>query len=369
MECFKQVLEADGGFLQAYRGLVSACMTKEAFAEALEWCDKALEVSSSDGALMTDRANILLKLGQLKDAIVAYEAVLDQEGAGKVDGATVRKLYGVALSQQAVAEDTAGNLEAAEELYSKAIAIDATHTRLFNRAFLFMRVGKLDDAVEGFRQVVEVQPDNTKARAALGTLLLQQGKYEMAIPHLQVAASASSGEDFVDVAYNLGFAQLKAKRFTAAAASFKRVLDSDPSNENAKNGLKAAQHAASMAASEPTGEAVQGEPVQTHEPVPAEQAQAAAAPAAAAAAHEPAATPKGEAASPTPTSAGGASEAQTIPLEQLVAPPFPDGVDPSRREEYLSEAEFQEVFKMDVAAFRALPKWKRTTLKKKASLF
>ncbi len=38
----------------------------------------------------------------------------------------------------------------------------------------------------------------------------------------------------------------------------------------------------------------------------------------------------------------------------------PSGVDPSRKEEYLTDAEFQTVFATDRKAFNAQPKWKRT---------
>merc|ERR1719329_223268 len=42
----------------------------------------------------------------------------------------------------------------------------------------------------------------------------------------------------------------------------------------------------------------------------------------------------------------------------------PKEVDPARREMYLSDAEFQTVFEVDVAAFSKLPKWKQQNLKK-----
>lgn len=77
-----------------------------------------------------------------------------------------------------------------------------------------------------------------------------------------------------------------------------------------------------------------------------------------------------------------------FPYEQLVKPPYPAGVDVNKREvifslfsfffyilifvirkEHLSEAEFQNIFKMNRAAFYALPKWKQTEAKKKNKLF
>ncbi|OQV19146.1 Villin-1 [Hypsibius exemplaris] len=51
------------------------------------------------------------------------------------------------------------------------------------------------------------------------------------------------------------------------------------------------------------------------------------------------------------------------------APDLPDGVDPSSREAYLLDSEFQEVFKMTYSEFSVLPAWKKAALKKSAGLF
>jgi len=48
---------------------------------------------------------------------------------------------------------------------------------------------------------------------------------------------------------------------------------------------------------------------------------------------------------------------------------FPAGVNPRRKEYYLSDADFSAVFGMDVSAWEGLKEWKRKDLKKKAGLF
>ena len=52
------------------------------------------------------------------------------------------------------------------------------------------------------------------------------------------------------------------------------------------------------------------------------------------------------------------------PAEQL-----PRGVDAAHRESYLRADDFKELFGIDKNAFDALPKWKRTVLKKRMGLF
>jgi Villin headpiece domain len=46
-----------------------------------------------------------------------------------------------------------------------------------------------------------------------------------------------------------------------------------------------------------------------------------------------------------------------------------DGIDPTMKEEYLDDAEFEAVFKRTREEYKALPRWKQAILKKDVSLF
>ena len=54
---------------------------------------------------------------------------------------------------------------------------------------------------------------------------------------------------------------------------------------------------------------------------------------------------------------------------QVPAAGLPDGVDQHNRQNFLSDAEFTELFKMDKAEFAGKPKWKQQQLKKRHGLF
>jgi hypothetical protein len=60
---------------------------------------------------------------------------------------------------------------------------------------------------------------------------------------------------------------------------------------------------------------------------------------------------------------------QVYSLEQLKAATLPEGIDATRKEQYLSDADFQKLFEMTKAEFNALPKWKGNGLKKKVGLY
>jgi len=63
-----------------------------------------------------------------------------------------------------------------------------------------------------------------------------------------------------------------------------------------------------------------------------------------------------------------ASASGTFDLETLKSS-LPDGVDPAKKEEYLSDADFQSAFGMSKDEFTALPAWKKKNKKKDAGLF
>ena len=67
--------------------------------------------------------------------------------------------------------------------------------------------------------------------------------------------------------------------------------------------------------------------------------------------------------------AGGAGA--TFSYEELKKPidQLPGGVDPRRREQYLSDADFERILGMARDKFDALKKWRQNEIKRKAALF
>uniref|UniRef100_A0A3Q2EI24 Supervillin d n=1 Tax=Cyprinodon variegatus TaxID=28743 RepID=A0A3Q2EI24_CYPVA len=56
-------------------------------------------------------------------------------------------------------------------------------------------------------------------------------------------------------------------------------------------------------------------------------------------------------------------------IEELTRKPLPEGVDPLRLEDYLSDQDFKTLFEMSRVEFNALPNWKQKNLKKSKGLF
>lgn len=234
LSSFDQALQHNPKFYPSLRGKTDILMALERFDEAIETATKAIAVTSDDPGPLADRAFALLRAKKLEAAISDYEAARTKGDTS----AETQRLYAIALSQRAVELDKSGDYNAAEDYYSRAIDLEATESRLFNRAFLHMRTGKTDDAISGFRKVISLSSGNFQARAALGTLLLQKEAFEEAASSLKAAAELK--DDQADVVFNLGFAYLKLQRPEDAEAQFNRALQLDPSMEQAQSGLQAA---------------------------------------------------------------------------------------------------------------------------------
>eukprot|EP00401_Gymnodinium_catenatum_P063170 CAMPEP_0117475494 /NCGR_PEP_ID=MMETSP0784-20121206/9825_1 /TAXON_ID=39447 /ORGANISM="" /LENGTH=628 /DNA_ID=CAMNT_0005269745 /DNA_START=1 /DNA_END=1888 /DNA_ORIENTATION=+ len=66
----------------------------------------------------------------------------------------------------------------------------------------------------------------------------------------------------------------------------------------------------------------------------------------------------------------GATRERFYPLAELACPaPWPDDVDPARREDWLSDVDFEAILCMSRSAFAAQPLWKRRMQKKEKKLF
>ena len=83
-----------------------------------------------------------------------------------------------------------GDLLAAVKLYEQALAIINEFPEAeLQRGNAFLTLGRVDDAERAFRHAVEIRDDWTIALAALGSVLVQKGRFAEAEPYLVKAVS------------------------------------------------------------------------------------------------------------------------------------------------------------------------------------
>ena len=100
--------------------------------------------------------------------------------------------------------------------------------------------GRLDEAVEQYRQVLALTPDDALAHSNLGTALAAQGRLDEAVGHYERALALAPGD--ADAHSNLGNALLSLGRADEGVASLRRALDVDPGSAEAHAALGIALH-------------------------------------------------------------------------------------------------------------------------------
>jgi protein O-mannosyl-transferase len=97
------------------------------------------------------------------------------------------------------------------------------HNNLGN---ILLRLGKVQEAIDQYEQVLQVNPNDAEAHANLGNALLQSGKTHEAISHYEAALRIDP--DLAEVQNNLGVALLEQGKITEAILHCEQALRIHP---------------------------------------------------------------------------------------------------------------------------------------------
>lgn len=96
--------------------------------------------------------------------------------------------------------------------------------------------GRVDAAIERFRNALKLDPVYVEAHNGLGVAYGQKGRFDEAADAFH--AALASGPASAHVLNNLGFAQLKAGRLAEAWTSLERSFEIDPMNRHTRENLR-----------------------------------------------------------------------------------------------------------------------------------
>jgi len=102
----------------------------------------------------------------------------------------------------------------------------------FKQAVALQTAGDLDAAAAAYRQFLATRPDNIEARSNLGVVLARLGRYSEAIEAYRMALGTDASRYAVRL--NLGIALYKANQFVEAARELDAVLGAQPDNLQAR---------------------------------------------------------------------------------------------------------------------------------------
>ena len=123
------------------------------------------------------RGRLLARLGRRRPAIAAYEAALVRAPQDPRVLRALGYLYG-----------EEGDFRTAEDYLTKAIALAPDAVSWFNLGYLRERRGRIEEAIEAFREAVRLDPQLDRAWYGLGLSEARLGRHAAAVAALEQAA-------------------------------------------------------------------------------------------------------------------------------------------------------------------------------------
>jgi Tfp pilus assembly protein PilF len=130
-----------------------------------------------------------------------------------------------------------GDLDEAIELYKASIEIHSTaeaHTFL---GWAYSVQGRLDDAIAECRRAIDIDPEFGNPYNDIGAYLIEQQKFDEAIPWLQRALVATRYESYHYAWYNLGRVFVAQHLLNRAIECFQKALGVEPQYQLARRAM------------------------------------------------------------------------------------------------------------------------------------
>ena len=192
---------------------------------------RAVEISPSDPTYRTALGMAFMFNRNLDDAIKAFGEALAAD-----------ERFTEAKNNLATAYMLKGDLEKARTVLLDVLNdpfYPTPHYAYFNLAKIYERQGKVDLAIEHYKDALDIQRDYVEARNNLGSLYLQTGKTDLAIAEF---VEATRMDPKVPIYHrNLGVAYAQAGKRREARRAFEKVLELEPNGPSAEYARKALQ--------------------------------------------------------------------------------------------------------------------------------
>jgi lipopolysaccharide biosynthesis regulator YciM/uncharacterized membrane protein YfcA len=126
-----------------------------------------------------------------------------------------------------------------ETLYGEEVVLNPrSWTAYYNLGNVYLRSGRLQDAISQYQQALQIRPDYEEAQGNLGYALLQSGDITGAIAHLKRALQIDP--DLAEGYFNLGVALLKSGQAKEATEHLQKAVQLKPGFAEAHYMLAAA---------------------------------------------------------------------------------------------------------------------------------
>lgn len=138
--------------------------------------------------------------------------------------------------KRAVAHHQAGRLNEAEEIYRQVLEAESENFDALHLLGVVMaQSGRLAQAIELLNQAVKKRPDNVEAHSNLGNAYQETGSMEKAVDSYRSALAIDSGLSAIQL--NLGRSLARWGKLSEAESHFRRVSSCNPTDATAHNEL------------------------------------------------------------------------------------------------------------------------------------
>jgi predicted O-linked N-acetylglucosamine transferase (SPINDLY family) len=256
---YRDALAKDPDNVDAWHFLGVIAFQRGDPAQAVQLISNALSRNDSNAAAYNNLGNALAALGRRHDSLRAY-----------VDAIALQPEYADAVSNLGSVFRSLGKLERAISCYQRAIAItpglrlaqiglkktlEELSQRLappatqvdpidaeIARGLLLQAEGRIDEAIERYRGILDLRPEVAEAHFNLGNAYREQGRIDEGIASFRQALALEP--DFPAAHVNLGSVQLHQGRQREALLSFRRAIALDPELADAYFNVGIASHQA-----------------------------------------------------------------------------------------------------------------------------
>lgn len=223
-ETFRRCLEIDPANSDVVAGLCRVEAMRGRHERVIELAQIGRESRSPFGLFDAIEVQALMTLGREEEA----DALLASALTEKPDDADLLSVYAERQIKQ-------GNDAEAEAALTRAVAKSPFHGRSRRQlGELLARSGRPEDAIEVYKQMLRIQPDDADAYFAIGSILLDSDP-NAALPYLEEACRLAPSRIFFLT--SLGIAYLKDGRMTEAEATLRRAIALSPDDPGIRNNL------------------------------------------------------------------------------------------------------------------------------------
>ena len=216
-------------FAEAHNNLGNALAIQGRLAEAVASYQRALALKPQYVDAHSNLCNALREQGRLAEAGVPQALIPGQET--EPDKSSIPQILAVARSHF-----QAGRLEEAEQLYRQILDVDPDHVDALNLLGVIAgQTNRIDRAIDCFRAALRLKPDFAEAQCNLGNVFVIQRRLPEAIECFR--QSVRSKPDYAVAYSNLGNALREQGQLDEAVATLRQALRLAPGFADAHSNL------------------------------------------------------------------------------------------------------------------------------------